>query len=156
MTTHKNRILHLFLLFFSAILFSCSAIKEPVFTGIDKVEPGGIGMKQTMVLLHLKCFNPNRFGLYLKNAEGDAWIEDSFLGHFKMDSSMKIHGRSEFTVPVRLNVDMKSALKNASTILFKPEVNFKITGKAKIRKGGVAIDYPIRYEGKQDLSKLLQ
>lgn len=55
-----------------------------------------------------------------------------------------------------LDVDMKNAMKNAATLLFKPVVSFKIEGKARIGKSGIFINYPIRYEGKQDLSKLLQ
>lgn len=147
---------YLLLLLTATILLSCSHIKEPVLKGIDNVEAKGLGLNQPNILFHLSYFNPNRFGVHLKDAEGDAWIEDNFLGHFKMDSSIKITGHSDFSVPVHLVVDMKNAMKNAATLLFKPEVNLKIDGKAKIGKGGIFIPYPIHYEGKQDLSKLIQ
>ncbi|MBS1920594.1 MAG: LEA type 2 family protein [Bacteroidetes bacterium] len=140
------------ILFFS--LFSCKAIKDPVFKGIDDLQVSGIGLKESIISIHLNYFNPNRSGLQLKNAEGDAWMDEQMLGHFTMDTSIKIPGHSDFTVPVKLNVNMKNAMKNVTTLLFKPEVNFKIEGKARIGKGGVFIHYPIRYEGKQDVSKL--
>jgi LEA14-like dessication related protein len=149
----------LFFLIFLSIaytFFSCTTIKEPVFNGIDELEVTGMGLTGSTLSLHLNYFNPNRSGLQLKNAEGDAWMDETLLGHFKMDTSIKISGHSDFIVPVKLNVDMKNALKNIATLLTKPEVNFKIDGKARIGKGGVFIHYPIRYEGKQDVSNLFR
>ncbi len=145
-------ILGLLLLFF----FSCTTIKDPVFNGIGELKVTGMGINESILLLQLKYFNPNKSGLQLKNAEGDAWMDDSFLGHFKMDTSLRITGNSDFIVPVKLGVDMKNAAKNAAALLFKQEISFKIDGKAKIGKGGIFINYPIRYEGKQDVTKLFQ
>ena len=153
---HLNYRPYLFYLTIAFIFQSCTAIKEPVFNGMNDLQVTGMGMSESTLSLHLNYFNPNRSGLRLKDAEGDAWMDDTFLGHFKMDTSIKISGHSDFTVPVKLNVDMKNAMKNAATLLFQPEVNFKIDGKAKIGKGGVFIHYPIRYEGKQEVSKLFQ
>lgn len=147
---------YLQVLFIAMVFISCTAIKEPVFNGINDLNLTKMEMAATTLSLHLNYYNPNRTGLRLKNAEGEAWIEDTFLGHFKMDSSIKISGHSDFIVPVKLDVDMKNAMKNAAALLFKTEVVFKIDGKAKIGKGGVYLNYPIRYEGKQDPSKLFQ
>ncbi|HVT85978.1 MAG TPA: LEA type 2 family protein [Chitinophagaceae bacterium] len=136
--------------------FSCTSIKDPVFNGISELKVTGIGMNESTLSLQLNYFNPNKSGLWLKNAEGDAWMDDNLLGHFKMDTSIRITGNTDFVIPVQLGVDMKNAVKNAAALLFKQEINFRIDGKAKIGKGGVFINYPIRYEGKQDVSKLFQ
>lgn len=138
------------------IFFSCTSIKDPVFNGISELKVTGIGMNESTLSLQLNYFNPNKSGLWLKNAEGDAWMDDNLLGHFKMDTSIRITGNTDFVIPVQLGVDMKNAVKNAAALLFKQEINFRIDGKAKIGKGGVFINYPIRYEGKQDVSKLFQ
>ncbi|OQY94290.1 MAG: hypothetical protein B6D37_08535 [Sphingobacteriales bacterium UTBCD1] len=138
------------------ILFSCSTIKEPVFNGIDDLRLNEMGVNASTLSLRLNYFNPNHSGIKLKNAEGDAWVNQALLGHFKMDTTVNIPGRSDFTLPVKLEIDMKNALKNATALLFSKEINLKINGKAKIGKGGVFINYPILYEGKQDITKLMK
>jgi LEA14-like dessication related protein len=154
-TTHLNHVscfLALSLFCFS----SCTAVKDPVFNGISELKVIGVSKNESTLSLQLNYFNPNRSGLWLKNAEGDAWMDDNLLGHFKMDTSIKISGNSDFVVPVQLGVDMKNAVKNAAALLFNQEIKLKIEGKAKIGKRGVFINYPLRYEGKQDVSKLFQ
>ena len=152
--THPGHFLGVLML--SLFFFSCTAIKDPVFNGISELKVIGVGKNESTLSLQLNYFNPNKSGVWLKNAEGDAWMDDNLLGHFKMDTSLKINGASDFFVPVQLEVNMKNAATNAAMLLFKQEINFKIDGKAKIGKGGVFINYPIRYEGKQDVLKLFQ
>jgi len=149
----------LFIYFFSILvisLVSCSGIKDPVLNGIDGLKLAAIGSEKTMLTLNLNYHNPNRSGIKLKDAQGDAWINNSFAGHFIMDTTIKISGNSDFVVPVKLDVDMKNAMQNAFSLLLNPEVSLKVSGNARIGKGGMFFNYPIRYEGKEDLSKLIR
>ena len=51
---------------------------------------------------------------------------------------------------------MKKVLKNSLTALFNNEITVKVAGTSKLGKGGLYIRYPIKYEGKQNLDKLLR
>ena len=146
-----------FLFIFPAVfLFSCGQIKEPDFKGIENVRVNKAGLKESVLLLDLHYFNPNKTRVKLKSAEGDAWIEDNFLGHFTMDSLIHVPAIGDFRVPVKLQVDMSKIIKNSLMALLGKKVMIKIKGKARVGKGFVYINYPIRYEGKQDLGELLR
>jgi len=138
----------------SIVLLSCRSIKEPIYNGIDDLRINKIDLNESVLSINLKCFNPNKWGLKLKEAEGDAWLAGNFLGHFKMDTLIHISGNSDFNIPVNLVVNMKDVYKNAFNVILNPEVIIKVEGTARFGKGGIFIRYPIRYEGKQNLSEI--
>ena len=92
----------------------------------------------------------------MKSAEGEAWIENSFLGYFTVDTLIVIPARGVFRLPVKLKVEMNKLLKSSVLAFLSPEVMIKVRGKAKVGKGLVYINYPIKYEGKQNLRELIQ
>jgi len=137
-------------------LFSCGSVKEPDFKSIENVRISKFGLNESTFSLDLRYFNPNKFRIKLQNAEGDAWIENNFLGHFSMDTLIHIPANGEFSLPVKLQVDMGKIFKNSLVAFLAKEVVVKIEGKARLGKGLVFINYPIRYEGKQNLGELLK
>ena len=146
----------LFLLTSAFFLFSCGSVKEPDFKSIENVRISKFGLNESTLSLDLRYFNPNKFRVKLQNAEGDAWIENNFLGHFSMDTLIKIPANGEFSLPVKLQVDMGKIFKNSLVAFLAKEVVIKVEGKARLGKGFVFINYPIRYEGKQNLGELLK
>lgn len=147
--------------FFSSLLLlfvlaSCKDFKEPVFDKIENVKMGQLNLDKPVISLQMKYFNPNKFAAKLKNAEGDAWMENSYLGHFTVDTTVAVPANSDFHIPVNLAVDMKSILQNSFSLLLKDEVNIKITGKAKAGRAGFYKSFPIYYEGKQDIGQILR
>lgn len=141
--------------FLTGILFtSCKDIKDPELIGIDNVKMGKLGFGESVVALNIKYFNPNSFNAKLKEAEGDAWMDSSYLGHFKVDTLVPVPASSEFTVPVNLRVDMKFILLNSIALLKKEEVFVRIDGTAKAGRHGFYRAFPLKYEGKQNLAKL--
>ena len=137
-------------------LFSCESVKEPDFKSIENVRISKFGLNESTLSLDLHYFNPNKFRVKLQKAEGDAWIENNFLGHFSMDTLIHIPANEEFSLPVKLQVDMGKIFKNSLVAFLAKEVLVKIEGKARLGKGFVFINYPIRYEGKQNLGELLK
>ena len=101
-------------------------------------------------------FNPNRSRLKLKSAQGDAWIENNYLGHFTIDSLIHIPANGDFRLPVKLQVDMNKFFKNYLLTFLAKEVTIKVAGRARVGKGFIFINYPIRYEGKQNLEELFK
>jgi len=138
------------------LMISCEAVKDPDFKSIDNVALSRVGLSESTLTLDLQYYNPNRTGLKLKNAEGDAWIENTYLGHFTIDTLIHIPAQSEFRLPVTLVVDMSKLIKNSLMAVLAKEVVVKIAGMARLGKGFVYINYPIRYEGKQKLGELLK
>lgn len=135
---------------------SCKALKEPDFRGIENVKVSRFGLQESTLNLDLHYFNPNKSALTLKKAEGDAWLDGSLLGHFTVDTLIKIPANAGFRMPVTLQMNMKKFLQNSTALLLKNEVTLKVEGKAKVGKAGVFINYPIRYEGKQRTDSLMK
>ncbi len=130
-------------------------MKDPDFRGVENIHLTSLGLKESALTLDLHYYNPNNSRLRLKKAEGEAWLEGNFLGHFTVDTLVLIPANGDFELPVKLQVDMSKAIQNSAAVLFNQEVMVKIEGKARVGKAGFFINYPIHYEGKQNLSELL-
>lgn len=140
----------------SILLFSCGSFADPEFKGIENIKIGKLGLGETTLNLEILYTNPNKTRLKLKKAEGEAWVENSFLGYFWVDTLIIIPARGDFRLPVKLKVDLNKILKSSLLAFLSPEVLIKLNGKAKVGKGLVYINYPIKYEGKQNLRELIQ
>lgn len=139
------------------VLFtSCSRMQEPEFIGIENVSMDGLGLKTSAVRLDIRYRNLNKFAGRLTQAEGDAWVDSIYLGHFIVDTIVDIPANSEFLVPVKLAVDMKQMLKHSLTTFRKEDVMLKITGKARAGRSGIYKKFNLNYLGKQNLSRLFQ
>lgn len=136
-------------------LVSCRPLKDPVFDGIESMSVGEVGLDSSVVTLNLKYYNPNSSGGKLTEATGSAWMENSFLGTFRVDSTVRIPAKDSFSIPVRLSVDMKKLMKNSITLLLKRQVTIRIEGEARAGRSGIYRRFPVKYEGKQDVSELI-
>ncbi len=123
---------------------------------IENVRFDRLGLNQSSLTLTLHYFNPNKNRLKLKRAEGDAWLDGNPLGHFSMDTLIHIPARSDFSLPVKMSMDMNHFVENMSIAFSGKEVILKIDGMARAGKGIIFINYPIQYEGKQKLGDLMK
>lgn len=148
------------LLFAAAVIIllaSCSSdMKDPVFKGIENVKVNELGMGESAVTLDIRYHNPNNFKGRLKKAEGDAWMDSTYLGHFIVDSAVHIPANGEFLVPVKLAIDMNKILKHSLAAFLKEEVLLRITGKAKAGKSGFYKNFSLNYRGMQNLKQLFR
>lgn len=138
------------------ILSSCGKFKDPEFRGVKNLSVSQFNFKDPTLDLELDYFNPNKSGLKIKQAEGDAWADDQYLGHFTMDTLIRISGQSDFSLPVKFKADMKILLKNSFTSLLGKETTLKVEGRARVGKGIIFINYPIHYEGKHSMGELIK
>lgn len=127
-----------------------------MFKNIENVQLDNLAMGASSVTLDIRYFNPNHSTGKLKNAEGDAFIDDKLLGHFIVDSTITIPANSEFLIPVKLAIEMKDLLKYSLNAFLKDEVTIKIIGKAKAGKSGFYKTFDLNYTGKQNLSALFE
>ena len=137
-------------------LFSCSSIKDPEYRDIKDVRIINISMLESTAAIDMIYYNPNGFGVQLSEASGDVFVDSTFFGRFSMDQEVKVPKHSEFMVPGILKIDMIAALKNGEAILSKKEALVKINGSAKVKKAGVTVNVPIRFEGMQNIEKFRQ
>ena len=133
------------------LLQACSRPIAPEYAGIGNLRVNSLGIGESAVSADLKYYNPNNFTLKLKKGEVDVYMNNRFLGKTILDTLTAIPARDSFLIPVSMKVDMKQVYSNALDILLSNEVKIKLEGFAKMGKGGIYFDLPIRYEGKQQL-----
>lgn len=143
---------------FVAILSSCGKMKNPEFRGIESVSMSDVKLGTNIIQLNLKYYNPNSFKGQLKWAEGDAWVDSSFLGHFIVDSALKVPSRQEFIVPVKLKVSMQDMLLVAAPLLGekRTDIWLRVSGQARAGRSGVYKTVPLKYAGRQSLEGLVK
>lgn len=141
-----------------AVIFftACQPFREPAFKRIENLRVSKFGFSGSNLAMDLVYNNPNKVGLKLKSAAGEAWIDNNRLGHFVVDTLTLIPANGDFRLPLNLEVDISKILKNSVLAFLSGEVTIKIEGIATIGKGPVFINYPISYEGKQNLNALLK
>lgn len=133
-------------------LHSCTAPKAVEYKTYHNFSINQLGFNSSTISLDLEYYNPNNFGMQLKNTDLDIFIDGNLLGHSVTDSLIYIPRRGNFIVPVKFNVDMRNAFKNAFNTLIGKEVLVKLAGKVKVGKGNVFMNFPINYESKQTFS----
>ena len=142
--------LKLFLGFFIAGTLSF-LFKEPEFIEARNFAILSVGMKTSTIYTDLYYYNPNGFGIQMKKADLDIYIDEKFVGHTLIDTLINIPRKDTFSIPVSMEVEMKKLFPNALSILLKEEVDLKIEGTAKLGKSGIFLNVPVRYHGKHRL-----
>ena len=141
----------LFILF-CLVLSSCGKIEDPQFRKIENFNLKSFGLKESTVGFNATYFNPNKFGVSVKEAAFDVYIENVFLGKFNQTASVDVARNAEFSIPLEGKVMVQTALKMNIQELIGKEVLVKAVGNAKVGKAGVYITKAITYEGKQRIS----
>ena len=129
-------------------LFSCKKPQGFDYRDIRNFKVSDWGFDKSTVSMDLVYFNPNKYGVNLKHVDCDVYIDKRFVGKFLLDTSMNIPREAEFTLPARMQVDMKNIFKNTFNVLFSKEVLVGAKGTTKVGKGGIFINVPFNYEGR--------
>lgn len=131
---------------------SCNSFKELEFKEYKNLKLEKAGFNKTTLSADLVYYNPNNFGLELKDTDLDIFINDNFLGHSNQNLQVKIPKKSAFTLPVTIDLDMKNLLKNSITTLLNKDVTIKCVGKIKAGKANLFKTLPFEYTTKQSIS----
>lgn len=137
------------------VLTSCKNIKEPELIGIENVDAGQFSLMNSSIGLGIKLHNPNKFPARLKEAAGDAYIENSLLGHFTIDTTIIAPAKSDFVVPVKLSLNTGFILQQAMSLMQKDSIVVEIKGNAKAARGNFFKNFPLNYKVTQNLKDLL-
>ena len=145
----KYRLLYLYL---SMAILSCSSPKELEYQTFRNFSVQKLGFNNSTVSLDIVYYNPNNFGMQLKNSDLDIFIDGNLLGHSSLDTLIGIPRRDTFTLPVKFDVNMQNIYKNAWNALTGKEMVVKLTGKIRIGKSNVFMSFPVNYETKETFS----
>jgi len=144
----------LFPLAICCFLLSCHKPEAPEYYGFQDLRIGQ-SAGQTTLATTIKFYNPNRFGLQLKKAEMDVFVNGKLSGHSLLDTTIFIPRKDTFYVPVSLQLDLHSLLSNALQLLLDRQVKITLDGRVRLKRDGVPFSVPFHYEANQDLNSLI-
>lgn len=136
-------------------LSSCQSgsIKEPEYRDIREIRLKDVGVLQSTATIDLVYYNPNNFGVQLTEGRGDVYIDNTYLGRFDLEEKVQVGKHSEFVIPATFKLDMIGAVKNQRNIFKKKEALIRIDGSARVKKAGIGMTIPIKYEGMQNIER---
>lgn len=130
---------------FIGFLTACNKPQSFDYRGMQNLKVDSVGLIKSRISLELVYFNPNNFGVELRNINCDVYINHNYLGKYILGTLMHIPKRSEFIVPSSMQVDMKNIYKNALNTILSNQVLVELKGTTKVGKGGVFITFPFDY-----------
>ena len=136
----------------SIIIISCRAPQGFDYRDVKNITIEKLGFDSSTLKMELVYFNPNNFGVTLKNVDCEIYIDKKYLGHYNLDTIMLIEKKSEFALPSTIKVNMKNIYKNALNLLFSKEVEVNVKGTTKVSKFGFNITVPFNYINKHQIN----
>jgi LEA14-like dessication related protein len=134
------------------ILISCAAPKSFEYKEVRNIKLDQFGFEKTSLDMEIVYFNPNNFGLDLRNVDADVYIDNHYLGKMNLDTSMHISKKSDFILPSKIALDLKEFYKNALNLVASNEVLVTVKGTTRVGKAGLYKTVPFTYEGRHKLS----
>lgn len=122
---------------------SCNDIKEVEYKGIKSTKLQSISLNQADIRINIEYFNPNNFGVDVKETNLSVYLNDRFLGLADQPEKTQIAKNASFIFPVVAHFDPLKALGSAFKGLFNKKNKITLQGTAKVGKGGVYIKVPI-------------
>ena len=136
----------------SIAILSCSSPKQLEYQTFNNFAVDKLGFNNSTVSLDIVYYNPNNFGMQLRNSDMDIFVDGSMLGHSSIDTLIRIPRKDTFSLPVKFDVNMQNIYKNAWNTVTGKEVTVKLVGKIRIGKANVFMSFPVNYETKETFS----
>ncbi len=130
------------------IFSSCGKIKDPEFRRLESFGVKSFGIEKVDIGFRVTYFNPNGFGVSVKEAGADFYIDSVFMGKFTQDQDIEVAKNSEFSIPLSGSVPLATALKLKINDLSSRDLLLQANGSVKVGKAGVFINKPFNYSGK--------
>ena len=130
---------------------SCSQPQQLVYQDVKNFRIGKLTLSQPEVGMDLQFYNPNNFGLTLKDANINVYVNNQLIGKAALSNTFSVPAMNTFLMPIALTADLKNIFPNALNIIFNKEVDLKLEGNVRAGKG-VFVNIPINYQGRQKLN----
>ena len=138
----------------SLFLSSCKKIKDPEYRRLEHFSVKNIDLQKAVIGFSITYFNPNAFGVSVKEAVANVYIDSMFLGKFNQDNTVEVSANSEFSIPVSGSIPLLSLTKLNYQNIGDRDIHIKSDGTIKIGKAGIFISRPFDYEGDHKLEEL--
>jgi LEA14-like dessication related protein len=132
---------------------ACSQPKQLQYQDVKNFRIENLNFTKPEIGMDIQFYNPNSFGLSLKDASIDVYINDKLIGNASMSTSFSVPALDTFLMPVTLSADLSKVLPNALQLVFNKEVDVRLTGYVKAGRG-VLLNIPISYKGRHKLNLL--
>lgn len=148
----KKEFKHLgILLLIGMILSSCGKVEEPKFQQLANFSVKKLALQEAVIGFNAKFFNPNSFGVSVKEAAFDVYADSIYIGKFLQPEQVTVNPSAQFSIPMEGTISWQKLLHSNLKNMAGKEVLLKANGAVKIGKGGVYITKNLNYEGKQKL-----
>ncbi|MBA2747119.1 MAG: hypothetical protein H0U44_12905 [Flavisolibacter sp.] len=142
------------LLLLMGLLSSCKDVKDPEFRRVDNFGIRKLRIQEATIGFEVTYFNPNNFGVNVKEAAADVYIDSVYLGKFIQERTVEVNKNAEFSIPFSGTIGFQKLLQLNLPNLLNKEVLLRADGSARVGKGGVYITRPIQYQGKHKLDEI--
>ncbi len=141
-------------LFFSFLLVSCGKVKDPEFRKVENFRIKNFGLTDVTIGFKVTYFNPNKFGVTVKEAEADVYMDSVFMGKFVQDSTVNVGRNAEFSIPLSGRISLGTALKMNLRNIGERKISLRANGNVKVGKAGIFVTKPFLYEGLHSLGEI--
>lgn len=136
---------------FTLLISACNKPMAFEYRDLRNLKLENVSGEKSKVSMNLVYYNPNSFGVNLKNVNCEIFIDTMYVGKLQLDTMMHIDKTSEFSLPASFDVNINNLLKSSVNLLFN-EVTIRAKGTTRVGKGGIFVNVPIDYSGKQKLN----
>jgi LEA14-like dessication related protein len=147
----NNLLLGLALLPIIVFMASCGKIQDPEFRKLDNFGVKKMGLGSATVGFDAVFNNPNNFGVSVKEAAFDIYLDTTYLGRFTQPNTVDVASKSDFAIPLETTVPFQKAMNMGLERYLGKEVLVKANGSVKVGKAGVYIVKNFNYQGKHVL-----
>lgn len=141
------------LIFLLSFLFSsCKKVQNPQFRKLENFGIRHFGVFESTIGFDVTFFNPNNFGVAVKEAGAEIYLDSVYIGRFVQDTTVQVGKNSDFSIPLSGKIPLSTALKINFKDITKREILLRADGTVKIGKAGIYVVKPFHYAGKHKLS----
>lgn len=139
---------------FLVLITGCTRIKEPQFRRVENFHLKNFGLQQATIAFNVVYFNPNNFGVTVKEAAANVYLDSVYWGKFVQDSTIGVKRNSEFSIPLSGAVSLQKVLDLNLQELSQRDILIRANGNVKVGKAGIFITKPFTYQGKHRLDEI--
>lgn len=141
-------------LLFLLVTVGCANVKDPEFRKVGNFKLKGLGPTQTTIGFTVTYFNPNNFGVTIKQTEAEVYMDSVYLGKFTQDADISVKKNADFSIPLSGAIPLKTALELNLRNIREREILLRADGHVKVGKAGVFVNKDVHYQGKHRLDDI--
>lgn len=142
------------LLLGAAMMTGCKDVKDPEFRRVENFGLKNLSLQEATVGFSVTYFNPNDFGVNVKETEADIYLDTVYMGRFTQDANVNVDKNAEFSIPLSGKIPLQKARDLDLQNIGNREILLRAEGATRVGKAGVYVKKDIRYEGRHRLSDI--